>query len=578
MLTSSAQTEERGPQGAKVQTLVPGLDDILEGGVPAGRVTLVCGGPGCGKTLLGLTFAVRAAQEMDEPSLFISFEEKRAELAATAASLGYDVERLVADKKLALDSVRVDRRELISTGEYDLGGLFARLGLAIERIGARRIVLDSLDNLFSGFGDPTYVRPELQRLCDWLKERGVTAMMNAERSGDALTRSGVEEFITDCVILLDHRVQDQISTRRLRVVKCRGSAHGTNEYPFLIEAGTGIVTFPITAAGLDHTSTTERVSTGIEALDLMLHGGGYFRGSTVLVSGGSGTGKTSLAAKFVEAACARGEKSLYFAFEESPAQITRNMRSIGIDLAPWIEKGLLHFSAARPDVRGLEVHLAVMMRDIDKVRPEVVAIDPMTGMKKIGSGTQVHAMLLRLVDLLKARGITTFLAGLEGEAGEPHETQLEISSLIDTWLLLRNVECNGEYNRVLYVRKSRGMAHSNQVREFLLSDEGPVLLEPYLGSAGVLTGSARLVQEIQEAEALLLHKQDIVRKQRDLQRRRQALEARRVALEAQLHAAEAEEQALLDQESQRERTSTLSRSRVAASRHDADREKSDRGR
>jgi circadian clock protein KaiC len=460
----------------KCPTGVSGLDDITGGGLPAGRPTLICGGAGCGKTLLAMSFLVRGAVDFGDPGVFVSFEEKSEELTANVASLGYDLADLMARKKLAMDYIRVERSEIEETGEYDLEALFIRLGYAIDTIGAKRIVLDTLEALFSGLTNTAVLRAELRRLFGWLKDRGITAIITAERGEGSFTRHGLEEYVSDCVILLDHRIIDQISTRRLRIIKYRGSSHGTNEYPFLIEEDS-ISVLPITSTGLRHSAPTERISSGIESLDGMFGAKGYYRGSTILVSGPAGTGKSSLAAQFVDAACRRGERCLYFAFEESPDQIMRNMRSIGIDLAPWAEQDLLTFHATRPNLQGLERHVSVLQREVDRTRPHVVVLDPISSLTSVGSRSDVHSMLLRLVDLLKMREITVMLTSLESK--DPEEGSNIISALIDTWIVLRDSEKDGGTHRQLNIRKSRGMAHSSRIHGFKLQDTGISVLTDF---------------------------------------------------------------------------------------------------
>jgi len=434
----------------KSPTSIQGLDEITGGGLPKGRPTLVCGGAGCGKTLFAMEFLVRGATLYNEPGVFISFEETEKELIANVASLGFKLDRLVANKKIWLEHIHIDRGEIEQRGEYDLKGLFVRIHRAIESIGAKRIVLDTIESLFSALPNATVIRTELRRLFAWLKKKGVTAIITGERGNNTLTRQGLEEYVSDCVILLDHRVTDQSSVRRLRIVKYRGSTHGTNEYPFLIDEE-GFSVLPVTSLGLNHTVSKERISTGIPRLDTMLSGKGYFRGSTVLVSGTAGTGKTSLAAQFVEAACKRGERVLYFAFEESPSQFMRNMSSIGIRLEPWVKKGMLHFHATRPTFHGLEHHLTTTIKLINKVKPQIVVLDPIDAFVIGGNQTEVKIMLLRLVDFLKMRNITAFFASLTNSGENQELTDMSISSLIDTWLLLRDIEIGGERNRGLYI-------------------------------------------------------------------------------------------------------------------------------
>src|SRR5215212_2271444 len=525
----------------KAPTGIHGLDDITGGGLPAGRPTLVCGTAGAGKTMLATEFIVRGATEFNEPGVFMMFEENAEELTANVRSLGFDLDRLAAQNKIALDHVHIERSEIEETGDYDLEGLFIRLGHAIDTIGAKRVVLDTLEALFSGLPNQAILRAELRRLFRWLKDRGMTAVITGERGEGTLTRYGLEEYVADCVIVLDHRVDDQISTRRLRVVKYRGSAHGTNEYPFLI-GERGLSVMPITSLRLDHKAPTQRVSTGIARLDEMLGGRGVYRGSSLLVSGSPGTGKSSIGATFVDAACRRGERCLLFSYEESAAQILRNMRSIGINLERWVKKGLLEIRASRPTLQGLEQHLVGMHDAVQEFRPSVVVVDPISNLTIERHDAEVKPTLLRLIDFLKQQQITSLFTSLTSSenGASPEDSQIGVSSLMDTWLLLRNVEDNGERNRTLYVLKSRGMSHSNQVREFVLTDKGIDLVDVYLGADRVLTGTARAAQEAQERAAASLRRQDHERRLRQLAGRRKTLEAQIAALRAEAEAEEAE--------------------------------------
>jgi circadian clock protein KaiC len=535
----------RLPAVEKAVTGIRGLDDVTQGGLPQGRPTLLCGSAGCGKTLFGMTFLYNGAVEYNEPGVFLAFEEQPQDLIKNVGSLNYDIEKLIADKKLAIDHVEIERTKIAESGEYDLEGLFIRLGFAIDSIGAKRVVVDTIETLFSGLENEQLLRSELRRLFEWLKSKGVTAIITAERGERTLTRYGLEEYVADCVILLDNRVHDQLSTRRLRIIKYRGSAHGTNEYPFIIDEQ-GITVMPITSSGLAHEASTERLTSGIPDLDRMLEGKGYFKGSSVLVSGMAGSGKSTVAAHFVDSTCGSSHRCIYFAMEESPHQIIRNMHSIGIDLQKWIDKKLLRFSARRPSLFGLETHLASMYRDVTDFDPAAVVIDPMSALLGAGSTGDVHSMILRLVDFLKARGVTALFTNL-GVSSENVTTEIQISSLMDTWLLLYNRESNGEHNRQLYLLKSRGMAHSNQVREFILSSGGIKLREAYVGPEGVLTGSARLVQEAKDKAAALVREQEMERRTRELERKRREIMAQIDVLRAQLASEEAE-QALLNRE------------------------------
>ena len=520
-----------GPDLEKAPTGIPGLDQITGGGLPRGRVTLVAGSAGAGKTLLGLNFLVAGARQYGEPGVLMTFEESAAKVALNVRSLGFDLDELQRTGLLVVLAFRVDPSEIVAAGEFDFEPLFAVLDDAIRRVGAKRVVLDTIEVLFGAFGDDAIVRSELSRLVRWLDDRGVTVVLTGERGNSSLTRHGIEEYVTDCVIVLDHRVSAEISTRRLRVVKYRGSAHGTNEYPFLISAR-GFTVLPITSVALDYGASEERISTGIARLDHML-GGGMFRGSTLMVSGTAGTGKTSLGAHVVNSACERGEQALMVLLEESPEQVLRNMRSLGLDLRPWVEAGLLRIWAARPSAFGLETHLAILARLIEEETPSVAVLDGIASLSNGTLTTEVTSIVARQIDLLKSRGITSVITAL-GQ-GEEVST-VTVSAMVDTWLQLRNTEANGERNRLLFVLKSRGTAHSNQVREFVLTDHGVELVDVYVGAAGVLAGSARVTQQAAERDEELRIAEELARRRRKLHRSVIEREAHLVGVQDQLDA------------------------------------------
>ena len=542
----------------KSPTGIDGLDKITDGGLPKGRPTLIAGGAGSGKTLISMQFLAQGALRYDEPGVFVAFEESAEELAKNFGSLGIDLADLMARKKLLIDYIYIDSSEIEETGEYDLEGLFIRLGSAIDSIGAKRVVLDTIEVLFSGFKNYAILRSELRRLFRWLKSKGVTAIVTGERGDDTLTRLGLEEYVADCVILLDNRMQEQIATRRLRIVKYRGSKHGTNEYPFLIEED-GISVLPITSLGLEHTVSMERISSGIERLDNMLGGKGYYRGSSILVSGTAGTGKTSFAAHFVDSACRRDEHCLYFAFEESPGQIRRNMSSIGIDLDSCMNAGLLQIHPSRPMAHGLEMHLMDMRKIIDKFQPNVVIIDPVTNLTNVGTESDVKFMLTRLVDYLKIKGITMLCTSLmDGE--DDTQAGQGISSLMDTWIKLRVFEDSSERNRGLSIVKSRGMAHSNQIREFMITDQGVKLKDVYLGPAGrLLMGSSRAAQEAEEKADALAQQQENERRKRELKNRLRSLDAQISALRSQFELEETDLNRMIREEELRHYAADKSR-------------------
>lgn len=485
-----------------------------------------------------MEFLVRGATECGEPGVFFAFEETSTELTQNVRSLGFDLEQLAADNQLVVEHIHVERSEIEEAGEYDLEGLFIRLGFAIDTIGAKRVVLDTLETLFGGLDNEAILRSELRRLFHWLKDKGVTAIITAERGDGTLTRQGLEEYVSDCVLLLDHRVNDQVSTRRLRIVKYRGSSHGTNEYPFLIDEQ-GFSVLPISSLGLQHEVSTERISSGVPRLDTML-GGGVYRGTSVLLSGTAGTGKSSLSAHFADASYRRGERCLYFAFEESQSQMIRNMRSIGLDLEPGIRKGLVKFIANRPTFAGLEMHLTAMHKHITEFEPQLVIIDPISNFSSSGSAEEASAMLVRLVDFLKTSQTTAVFVSLNSGGSVLEGTEQGISSIIDTWILLRDIELGGERNRGMYILKSRGSAHSNQIREFVLTDHGIELRDVYVGPDGVLTGSMRVAQEARERVGAKQRQAEIERKQRELERKRKAIKAQLAALDAELESEEEE--------------------------------------
>jgi circadian clock protein KaiC len=511
-----------------------------------------------------MEFLIRGSANYGEPGVFMAFEETAEELAQNVASLGFDLNALVAKKKVLVDYVRVERNEIEETGEYDLEGLFVRLNHAIDTVGAKRVVLDTIESLFAGLGNEAILRAELRRLFRWLKDKGVTAIITAERGENSLTRYGLEEYVSDCVILLDHRVQNQISTRRLRVVKYRGSLHGTNEYPFLIDEK-GISIMPITSLTLDYETSTKRVSSGIQRLDAMLEGKGFYCGSTVLVSGTAGTGKTSLAASFANSTCQKDQRCLYFAFEEAPNQIIRNMKSIGIDLEPHLKKGLLKFQAVRSTFYGLETHLVQMQKLIDEFKPTAVIVDPITNLINAGDESEVKSMLTRLIDYLKTKQMTALFTNLT-HMDSLESTESEVSSIMDTWILLRDIELGGERNRGIYILKSRGMAHSNQIREFLITNKGVDIIDVYTGPAGVLTGSARLAQENKDKAEEDSRKEEIAKLQRNLETKRKLMEAQVSALQAEFAANEEEIKQLIVKEKQREKTAAENRKEMGRMR------------
>jgi circadian clock protein KaiC len=527
------------PSLPKALTGIKGLDEITQGGLPLNRPTLICGPAGCGKTLFSMEFLVHGARDFNEPGVFMAFEEKAEELTLNVASLGFDLEQLQANKMIRLDHVRIERSEIEETGEYDLDGLFIRLGHAIDTIGAKRVVLDTLESLFSGLSNQAIIRAELRRLFEWLKEKKVTTIITAEKGNGTLTRHGLEEYVSDCVILLDHRISNKISTRLLRIVKYRGSVHGTNEYPFLIEDD-GISVIPVTSLTLSHHASFDRISSGIAALDKMLGGKGFFKGSSILVSGTAGTGKTSIAGSFANQTCSDNKRCVYFAFEESPQQIIRNTTSIGIDLQAHLDSGFLRFHASRPTLNGLEMHLLSINKIVNEFKPEVVILDPITNLITVGSVSEVKSVLIRLIDFLQSKQVTVMFTALALNDNIGEQSDESISSLVDAWLLVRDIEFNGERNRGMYVMKSRGMSHSNQIREFVISDKGLDLIDLFIGPEGVMTGSAREAQQLLEKTEVLLRNNAISRKDREIVRKRIVLESKIASLKEEFESIEEE--------------------------------------
>lgn len=525
----------------KSSTGVDGLDEITNGGFPKGRPTLICGGAGCGKTLLSMQFLIKGITEHNEPGVFMSFEEPSDDLTLNVKSLGFDLEKLKKSKKLIVDHVRVERSEIEEAGEYDLDGLFIRLGHAIDSIKAKRVVLDTIESLFAGLDNQAILRAELRRLFSWLKQKGVTAIITGERGEATLTRQGLEEYVSDCVIVLDHRVTEQVSTRRLRIVKYRGSTHGTNEYPFLIDEN-GISVLPITSLKLNNEVSSDVVSSGLAGLDGMFEGGGFYRGSNILVSGTAGTAKTTIACYFATQQCKNKEKTVYFAFEESPQQLVRNMKSVGVDLQKFLDNGTLQIHSSRPSLNGLELHLLTLRKLIKEFKPTTIIIDPISNLISVGSEHEVKSMLVRLIDMLKVNNITALFTSLnkQTENFRPDLAEESVSSLVDTWITVRDMEGIGERNRGVFIIKSRGMGHSNQVREFIITNNGIELLDVELGPQGILTGSARKSYQFKKTISDIKLQNEISRKDREIERKRRVLQANIEALRNEFESAEEE--------------------------------------
>jgi circadian clock protein KaiC len=461
----------------KCPTGIKGFDQITEGGLPKNRTTLISGSAGSGKTLLGIDFLINGATNYNEPGIFMSFEETEDELYKDVASLNLDLRGLVSQKKILLEHIILEHKD-IQEIDFNLEGLLIRLENAVDSIGAKRVVLDSIESLFAGVTNDGILRIEIKRLFRWLKEKQVTAIVTGEPAQSSYTRHGLEEYISDCIILLDNRVREQISTRRIRVIKYRGSNHGTNEYPFVID-GAGLSVIPITSAGLDQPGTNEKIPTGIPSLDKMFAGKGYTRGSTILASGTAGTGKTSLAAAFAIKTCKRGERCLFLSYEESSGQLIQNLKSIGFHLEPLIRRGLLKIVSTRPSFFGLEMHLLDLYKIIAEFKPRAVVIDPLTSLLGQGNQPELQSMLTRMIDVLKSNGITGFFTSLVSSTSQNDTSgEIGVSSLIDTWIVVRELEEDEGKRRIrgLYVVKSRGTGHSSDVHKLVLSDTGVSLV------------------------------------------------------------------------------------------------------
>jgi circadian clock protein KaiC len=547
----------------KAKTGIEGFDDITKGGLPSGRPTLIVGGPGSGKTLFAMEFLVNGARTFNEPGVFFSFEESEEELVHNVTSLGFDVRSLESKKMLSIDYVKVEAAEIVETGEYDLEGLFVRLGYAIDSIGAKRVVLDTIESIFSAFGNTLIIRSELHRLFQFLKDKGVTAVITGEKGDGTLTRNGLEEYVSDAVVVLDNRIIGNIATRRLRIIKYRGSSHGSNEYPFLIDEG-GFSVLPISSLGLEAKATKERISTGIPDLDAMMEGKGYYKGSSILITGQAGTGKSSFGAEFIRSVCEKGKKALLVTFEESPSQIIRNMRSIGIDLQPFVDKGLLRIYADRPTSYGLEMHLVTLLKVVNEFKPEAAVLDPISSLMTIGDDVEVRSTLVRMVDLLKMKGVTSLFTDLKN-AERPNQSSM-VSSLVDAWILLEDVEANGENNRILRLVKSRGMAHSNQIREFHITSKGIDLIPPYIGPSGVLTGSARYAQEEKEKAEELARAEELERLRLNLEQQRKALDTQLESMKAEFEDKKTDLERLMKEEGRRKEALENSRKHLSAIR------------
>lgn len=545
----------------KSPTGIAGFDDITNGGLPTARTTLVCGGTGSCKTLFSMQFLVKGAIEFDEPGVFLSFEETKDELAQNVTSFGWDLPAMSEQKKIYLDHINIEKSEMEEVGDYSLQGLFLRIEAAVKAVNAKRIVIDTLEALFAAFTDENVIRAEIRRLFRWLKDKKLTAVITGEKGEKTFTRNGLEEYISDCVLFLDNRMIDQVCTRRLRIVKYRGTSHGTNEYPFIL-TDTGFSMFPITTLEMDYAIINERVSSGIDRLDTMLDGQGYFRGSSILISGTAGTGKTSFGASFAYAACSRNERVIYFSFEEAPSQIVRNMKSIGIDLKPAVEKGLLAFHSVRSTTYGLETHLAMMIDKINAFKPSIVVVDPISNFSSVSDLKDVKEVLTRIIDYMKSEGITALFTDLSHSGTQEETTEAAISSLMDTWVLLRDIEIGGERNRGLYLLKSRGMAHSNQIREYLITKKGIDLVDAYIGPSGVLTGTARIVQEAKEDSELLIQKQKIERLKRELKRKEKLLKSRYEDIKTEFDSSKEDMEIAIAEEEARIKTMEKSKERL----------------
>jgi len=507
----------------KTPSGINGFDEITDGGLPKNRPTIICGNTGSGKTVISMEFLVKGALKYNEPGVFMSFEETREELATNMESLHFDLDSLIKKRKIYIEYLEIDKSQNIEAGRYDLEGLFVRLQNAITSIGAKRVVLDSLDALFYGLNNNA-IRPEIKRLFKWLKEKEVTAIITSESDNGFSTKNGLEQYVADCVIALDNRTVNQTTTRRIKIVKMRGSVHGINEYPFSIDMN-GISVLPLISQLANQSLSTVRISSGVKDLDGMLDGKGFFEGSSILVSGSAGTGKTSIAISLINATCIKKIRGLYCAFEESSSQITRNMLSIGLDIEPYIKSGVLKMYSSRPTIQNLELHLIAIQKIIEEFDPKIIVLDPITNLIAEGINTEIRQMLAHFVDFLKSKNITVlFTAAITLETVKSNPSDEGISAMVDTWILVRDIETNSERNRGIYILKSRGMNHSTQVREFVITDNGLSLLPIYISAGGILTGSAKLEHTLQKEEQNKLFKNEIKTRNSEIERKRKMME------------------------------------------------------
>jgi circadian clock protein KaiC len=536
----------------KRETFINGLDKILKGGLPKDRVTLVVGVPGSGKTNLALEFLYRGASD-NEPGIFLGFEETKESLRQNAWSFGWNLEALENDNKLSIIEGRLNPETLVS-GKFSLKPLLSIISHKAQEMKAKRLVIDALDVLLQLLEEPFAVRSELHYLNHWLSQQGLTTILTLKPREDGSRLQDFFMSMVDCVIQLDTRVWNQVSTRRLRVVKYRGSDYGRNEFPFFISEN-GLQTIPINSINLKHKPFGRKFSTAISLLDRLLDGGIY-RASCTLIAGEPGTGKTLLTTTIIQEACRRGEKAVYVSFEESDQAIINNVRSAGINLEPYVKSGRLHFITAMPEATGAEEHLLNLMEAVEKVKPQHVVIDAISACARMGGTQAAYEYLMRALNLLKEKGITIILVNQTSGSREQLELSgIGISSMIDTVIFLSYVHGEGETNRTIQVLKSRGSAHSNQVRECLITDDGIEILDAYVGEAGVLTGTARKVQEARDRLNQLRQEALLKSKELELARVKAIMEAEMKRLQAEVESLTTELKALkMEQEiSQEER-------------------------
>ena len=523
-----------------VSTGVKGLDDVLGGGIPQGHAMLLVGKPGTGKSILSMEYLLHGIELHKENGVYISFEESEKQIISNAASFGWKFEEMVKKNKLAISYIDMQPEQMRTVGDYDLSALILRVKGAIKKVNARRVVIDGINNLLSTFDDERIIRSDLLRLIREIKEVNATIFITGERGHDSWSKMGFEEYLADGLMHLDNRTDGNYQTREIQVVKCRGINHYTGKSPFIINSE-GMSIRPLITADFDYKVLKSRVSTGIADIDNMLGGKGLYRGSTVYITGPSGAGKTSISSSFANGACSRGERALFLAFEESSDQIIRNMKSIGLSLDKWVNEKLLYFYTARATTNSLEGHLDNIMTMVREVEPTCVVLDPISAFRPIANENETKLMLIRLNDYLRARKITTVFTALSSDGEYSEHADVQLSSIADTWIVVRIMDYKGERNNVMQLMKSRGMSHSRQMKEMYFTGNGLKLQNVYQGPEGVLTGAARIGQEKYEKLKEARNVIEIDKNRKKIERKKSLLEA---SIEALKHEYEEELEAL----------------------------------